>query len=122
MPKDKPSLTETPVRVKRLPFEVPPFTTKFHFYTARYDWWVWHPLYPYWSRSAWGGDTEHGAREAYDESEGSLGYSAAKLVKEEDGAFTVLDERDPVRLDVWEKISKDMRFKKKLAALRKAEA
>ncbi len=49
-------------------YNVPEFSVDTIFPT-RYDWWSWHPLYPKWAKSCWGGAT-------VEEAIASIQYSA----------------------------------------------
>lgn len=85
----------------KIPYEIPPFDPGKMIPKVRYDWWGWHPLYPYWSRTCWGGATEQEARRKTDRLESSV--YAMKLVRQEGAVFTVIDEFGPTVPGAWER-------------------
>jgi hypothetical protein len=93
------------------PFIVPPFDTEWNKPKIRFFWWSWHPNYPNWSRYGTKGyETEDEAWEqrCKDINSSTLDYYHNKLVREGDGAFTVVAD-DPCRkLEVWHKIKANM--------------
>jgi len=86
------------------PFVVPPFDGKLKLTTDKYSWWSWHPMYPYWSRSCWGGATEAEAMTDLERQECGLDVYHNKLIREnQDGTLTEVLDVPCKRLDVWEK-------------------
>jgi hypothetical protein len=94
-------------QIAKIPFVVPPFKAPDKAKTKTFFWWGWHPCYPYWSKSCWGGFTEQEAREALDKSSGALDYYAIKLINEIGGQFIEIDSRDVARPAIWERIEKN---------------
>lgn len=87
------------------PFEVPPFDPGKHAPAVRFVWWSWHPNYPYWSPSCWGGKTvEEAWAKLACPSACSLIYYHNKLIREGDGALTEVADQPCQRLDVWQRI------------------
>lgn len=87
-------------------YSVPPFNGKIKEPVRTFHWWSWHPLYPYWSKSCWGGATK---AEALKERETpcALGLDVYhnKLVQEVAGKLIEVAD-DPVRrTDVWKGIA-----------------
>lgn len=66
-----------------------------------YYWWSWHPCYPYWSKSCWGGGTIEEAKEQYKKQKSSFDCYANKLVKEHNGTFEVIETIEPVVTTGW---------------------
>jgi hypothetical protein len=93
------------------PFTVPPFDGKNNRPMERFFWWSWHPLYPYWSKSCWGGVTERQARKALDDPlAGGMDVYHNKLIREnEDGSLTEVLDRPCQRLAAWRRIKKQGR-------------
>lgn len=97
------------------PYTVPPFDKKKKREHHRYTWWSWHPRYPYWAKSCWGGDTIEEANNARYKEYDRLDNYHNKLIEElDDYSFVeVLDSPCP-RLDIWQKIyeidSKDEKY------------
>lgn len=92
------------------PFVVPPFDAKRSKPVVRYYWWSWHPYYPEWSR--YGSNGYATEEEAWEHRckpiNSSLDVYHNKLVREGDGAFTVVAD-DPCRkLEVWRRIKVQM--------------
>lgn len=83
-----------------LPFEIPPFDPGKFAPKPRFDWWGWNPAYPYWSRSCWGSEDEHSAREL-GEKHFEFSVYAAAFVKQDGKEFTVLEMRPPLDGDAW---------------------
>lgn len=94
--------------MKRLsPYTVPPFNGKVKEHIRRYTWWSWHPLYPYWSKSCWGGSTIAAAKHTLTlDVAHSMTLYHNKLIREDAGGklVEVLD-RPCKRLDVWQRIA-----------------
>jgi hypothetical protein len=92
-------------RLTKPPFIVPPFDGKVKTPIRRFSWWSWHPNYPYWSRSCWGGST---IEEAFSELKSSMACGMDvyhnKLIREDDGGVLVeVADRPASRcLDVWQ--------------------
>jgi hypothetical protein len=93
------------------PFVVPPFDGKNKQSLERFFWWSWHPLYPYWSKSCWGGVTERQAIEVLNDlGTGGMDVYHNKLIREnEDGSLTEVLDRPCQRLEVWERIKRENR-------------
>lgn len=93
------------------PFVVPPFDAQWNKPEVRFFWWSWHPNYPSWSRYGGKGyatEDEAWEQRAKDINASTLDYYHNKLVREGDGAFTVVAD-DPCRkLDVWRAIKAKM--------------
>lgn len=70
------------------PFVAPPFDPGRHTPEIRFYWWSWHPKYPTWSKSCWGGKTEAEAWDAYAKPGSKLDRYHNKLIREGDGQFT----------------------------------
>jgi hypothetical protein len=88
---------------------VPPFDGKIKEPIPRYAWWSWHPLYPKWSRSCWGGSTVEEALEDYS---AGLDVYHNKLIREDlNGVLVEIIDKPCQRLDVWKKC---MELNKKL--------
>lgn len=74
----------------------PPFTPGNHHPKSGYYWWGWHPQFPFWSRSCWGGTTENFARLALDNPHATkMRFYEKVLVREAVGEFTVIDSQPP---------------------------
>ena len=89
--------------------EVPPFDGKTKKTIIRFTWWSWHPLYPYWSKSCWGGTTEQEAIDSRKIKSGGdwLEVYHNKLIREnDDGTLTEVLDSPCQRLDVWERCLK----------------
>jgi len=85
------------------PFEVPPFQPPTP-PAITYVWWSWHPLYPYWAKSCWGGATIEGAQEHLNK--GRLKHYHNKLIRH-DGISLVEVQDEPCReMEVWHKIKR----------------
>ena len=83
---------------------VPKFDANKHVPHENYYWWSWHPRYPYWSKSCWGGDTEAEAMKVWEfYARGGLAVYHNKLIKEYKGEFTEILDVPCTRLDVWQK-------------------
>jgi len=80
----------------------PPFDPGKHAPKPEYYWWSWHPRYPYWSKSCWGGESEEYARKQFTH-DAHLDYYHNKLIKEEAGVFTEIDDIPCPRLDIWKR-------------------
>lgn len=92
------------------PYKVPPFTSGGQEPSLSYYWWSWHPRYPRWSKSCWGGETEEKAWESRSKPLASgMKYYHNKLIREGDGNFTEVYD-DPCRVpEVWRKIALEPR-------------
>ena len=74
----------------------PPFAPGTHKPKPGFHWWGWHPSYPYWSRSCWGGTTETFARLALTNPQaGKMPHYHKVLVREAAGEFTTIDTVPP---------------------------
>jgi len=91
------------------PYIVPPFAVPDHYKpTVRFFWWSWHPNYPYWSKSCWGGNTEDEAWDALAKPMAdSMRYYDNRLVREGDGQFTVVAASPCKELGAWQEIARD---------------
>lgn len=94
------------------PFRIPPFDGAIRPRSSgehRFTWWSWHPNYPRWSQSCWGGDTE---AEAWAEMRSPMASSLAnyhnKLIREDvTGNVVTLTEVADVpceNLELWWRI------------------
>ncbi len=91
------------------PFNVPAFDGKIKKDGHTYTWWSWHPYYPYWSKSCWGGETIGDAKLSLSKPFGnSMKNYHNKLIKEEDGKLTEILDAPCVEIELWEKIFKDI--------------
>lgn len=89
---------------QQCPFEVPPFDPGNQQPEFRFAWWSWHPNYPYWSKSCWGGTSERTAWDAFYDPRAKLELYHNKLIREGDGKFTEIADVPCQRLDVWNQI------------------
>ena len=88
------------------PFEVPPFNPE-TIVQVKYTWWSWHPNYPYWSKSCWGGNTPEEAHESILKPMAcSMEYYHNKLIREGPDGLKEVEDRPCQRLDIWEKIKR----------------
>ena len=75
---------------KKPVFTAPPFDGRVKERVRRYWWWSWHPRYPQWSQSCWGGAT---VEEAFSEIESPMACGMDvyhnKLIREDDGGVLV---------------------------------
>jgi len=82
---------------------VPPFDPRIK-KEIKFFWWSWHPAYPYWSKSCWGGDTIDEALKKIDTDYcSSMHYYHNKLIREGDGTHTEVVDLPCKRLDLWDK-------------------
>ncbi len=91
----------------KCPFVVPAFEVKplNPPESVKYYWWSWHPNYPYWSRSCWGGKTIEEAQEKLSRpGASSMDVYHNKLIKEENGTFTEVMDCPCKRLEYWWRI------------------
>lgn len=76
----------------------PPFDGKIKRPAERFFWWSWHPLYPKWSKSCWGGVTQQQAIDVRKIKTGGdwlSGYHNKLIRENDDGTLTeVLDSPD----------------------------
>ena len=80
--------------------EPPEFPARREPNKTRFDWWGWHPSFPKWSRSCWGGATEAEARENLPSYE--LTTDALKLVREDsEGRFKVIESIPPREISAY---------------------
>ena len=90
------------------PYIVPRFDAGQTKTQPQYFWWSWHPCYPYWSKSCWGG---HSIDEAWDKISkpiaSSMRYYHNKLIKEMDGKFIEVADLPCQDLKVWQAIARD---------------
>lgn len=78
------------------PFIAPAFDPGRNTPKVSFVWWSWHPKYPYWSKSCWGGETEDMAWEAMSHPSAiKLRYYHNKLIREGDGKFTEVADYPP---------------------------
>jgi hypothetical protein len=91
------------------PYKVPPFGPGSNQKpSVKFYWWSWHPCYPYWSKSCWGGVTEAEAWDALRRPmTGSLSLYHNKLIREGDGQFTEVADLPCQRLGAWREIALD---------------
>lgn len=96
--------------MKSNPYEVPPFEPNWQKPEVSYYWWSWHPKYPNWSKSCWGGKTTDEAWEALNKpfANGMRLYHN-KLIREGDGKFTEVYDLPCQELEVWRKIAREKR-------------
>jgi hypothetical protein len=96
---------EKPLREKsdECPFEVPAFKAppkKKGKHTL--VWWSWHPNYPYWSKSCWGGESVEDALDALNSDFcSSMHYYHNVLVNDE--TMEVVQDVPCQRMDIWRK-------------------
>lgn len=90
------------------PYKVPPFNVHFAKPEIKYLWWSWHPCYPRWTKSCWGGTTVDEAFAALNKPTASSELKCChnKLIREGDGNYTEIYDLPCERLDVWRKIAK----------------
>ena len=92
------------------PYVVPPFVPKSSKKQIKvYSWWSWHPCYPYWSKSCWGGSTCEEAIKALNSPfASSLKLYHNKLIEETESGdlIEVMDAPCP-KLQVWQEIARD---------------
>lgn len=90
------------------PYKVPPFKAPKAQQAKTYSWWSWHPNYPYWSRSCWGGNTK---KEAFASLKSCWASSMSvyhnKLIEEKNGQLIEVVDLPCKRLDVWQVIARD---------------
>lgn len=68
----------------------------------RFQWWSWHPLYPRWSRSCFGGDTIEEAFTALAKPFAcKLAAYHNKLIREADGHFDEVHDAPCKEMDEW---------------------
>lgn len=93
----------------RNPYVVPPFDGKLEKKTEVFFWWSWHPNYPYWSKSCWGGVTEQQARDKLENPmASSMKYYHNKLIRENaDGTLTEVANLPCQCLEIWQDIARD---------------
>lgn len=90
------------------PYLVPPFKADKKQAQKLYYWWSWHPCYPYWSKSCWGGTTIQEAWVAFrDARASSLHYYHNKLIQECGEEFIEIADVPCERLEVWQEIARD---------------
>ena len=95
------------------PCNVPPFDGKIKEPDFKYTWWSWHPLYPYWSKSCWGGNTIDEALEKLNSPFcNSLKDYHNKLIMECDGKLTEVYEIVCQRPEYWREIKRQKEFDK----------
>lgn len=85
------------------PYKVPPFDGKNKQPIERFFWWSWHPLYPYWSKSCWGGVTERQAHDVLkkDIAAGMKVYHNKLIREDENDALIEVFDLPCQRLDIW---------------------
>jgi len=90
------------------PYVVPPFNGKRYERLKIYFWWSWHPLYPYWSKSCWGGVSEKQAWEVFQYPKTSaLKYYHNKLIREDGNKLVEVADVPCQKLDTWRRIARD---------------
>jgi hypothetical protein len=95
-------------------FVAPPFDGKTKQPIQRYYWWSWHPAYPYWSKSCWGGATEAEAM-ADIEKPTACGMDVYhnKLIREDEhGVLVEVADRPCKQPEVWRKLAEKVRAKR----------
>lgn len=100
----------TPEGNKVNPYMVPPFETAYKPNpTFKYFWWSWHPNYPYWSKSCWGGDSGQAAWDKLQtvRAKHTLALYHNKLVREGDGQLVVVADLPCQQLEVWQEIARN---------------
>lgn len=96
-------MTTEQLRIQEgLPFKIPQFSLRKGDEASVYNFWGWHPRYPYWSKSCWGGATAQEARDKL----AKIGYNpfatyAVALVAESNNGYTVIEMNEPEQKDVW---------------------
>ena len=97
------------MKFPRNPYVVPPFQVPERTKpSVRYFWWSWHPNYPYWGKSCWGGETEDEAWESLNKPfADSMRVYHNKLIREGDGKFTEVYDLPCQELDVWREIARN---------------
>ena len=96
----------------RNPYKVPPFKAEPpSVVTYKFFWWSWHPNYPYWSKSCWGGPTVEEAFAILEQprAKNTLAVYHNKLIREGDGQLVEVANLPCERLDVWQEIAHDKR-------------
>ena len=84
---------------------VPPFDVKKRSTIKIYSWWSWHPLYPKWSKSCWGGNTIQEAMDArYRNGYDCLENYHNKIIRENlDGSLDEVFDSPCTKPDVWQR-------------------
>ena len=86
----------------KCPYKVPPFDPNYQKPAVQFFWWSWHPNYPYWSKSGFGGKTEEEAwAELNNPWANSMKVYHNKLIREGDGAFTEVADLPCQEMEVW---------------------
>lgn len=90
------------------PYKVPAFAAAPQLRREVYFWWSWHPHYPRWSKSCWGGVSIEDAKAKLElPAAGNMAYYHNKLIREnEDGTLTEVMDVPCKRLDVWQTIAR----------------
>jgi hypothetical protein len=92
------------------PYKVPPFDPNWQKPQIRFYWWSWHPKYPNWSKSCWGGETEEEAWAELDKPfANSLRYYHNKLIREGDGKFVEVADLPCREMQVWQAFARETR-------------
>lgn len=89
--------SETQVEIVVVPPFVPPPPPE-----TTYTWWTWHPRYPKWSKTCWGGPTIEKAYEALDRFLKHQ-YYHNKLIMFDGVTYKEVADLPCQRLDVWRK-------------------
>ena len=94
--------------MKKNPYIVPSFSYGSSEPVKQYFWWSWHPNYPYWSKSCWGGKTVEEAWAALDKPmASSMRLYHNKLICEGDGKFVEVADFPCQELEVWQEIARN---------------
>lgn len=90
------------------PYKVPSFDAGHQKSEIRFYWWSWHPCYPYWSKSCWGGKTEEEAWDALRKPfANSMRVYHNKLIREGDGQFVEVYDLPCQELEVWQEFARN---------------
>lgn len=69
-----------------------------------YYWWRWHPNYPFWYRTSWGGESPE---EAKQKQKNISVFYHMKLIKEQGEKLEEIEDIPCTRTDVWDKCIAD---------------
>ncbi len=67
-----------------------------------FNWWTWHPLYPRWQESCWGGSSVEEAVESLKTA--GLVFNHCKLIRHDANGYTEVLDVPCERMDVWQTI------------------
>jgi hypothetical protein len=86
-------------------YQVPSFKGHFEFSKYKYTWWSWHPAYPYWSKSCWGGNSVEEAEASYARPLAcKMKWYHNKLILEENGQHVEVIDRPSKEMKEWREI------------------